>query len=203
MAQGIAAGQIRAFQDLDRAEPGVWALAQGENSLLLNGGLVEEGTGALIELHRAIPIPKQDVPLAEILEFKEQRRDELLVFRSHLESLVSEIEGSSDKPLSLESRISEIDQACANLMQVGSEWQFPVYLSNIKATFNLTPGRFLTALAGGWTMGKSYGLTSAAAVAAFAGVASTLDIKGDYGLRSIKKPTNPYRYAYLVHQELR
>jgi len=38
-AQEIAKGQIQAFLDLERSEPGVWALAQGENSFLLKDGL--------------------------------------------------------------------------------------------------------------------------------------------------------------------
>lgn len=201
-AQGIARGQIQAYQELERSEPGVWALAQGENSLLLKDGLADEGKGALVELHRAIPVPKQDVPLAEILEFRQRRRDELMLLRHHLESFVSEIEGAADKPLALQKRVAELDQACANLLTVGKEWQFPVYLSNLKASFSLSPTKFLPAVAGGWKMGEPYGLTAAAAVAAAAGAASTLDIKADYGLRSMRRPTSPYRYAFQMHEEL-
>lgn len=201
-AQGIARGQIQAYQELERLEPGVWALAQGENSLLLKDGLAEVGKGALVELHRAIPVPKQDVPLAEILEFRQRRRDELVLLRYHLESFVSEIEGSADKPSALRKRVAELDQACANLLTVGKEWRFPVYLSNLKASFSLSPMKFLPAVAGGWKMGEPYGLTAAAAVAAAAGAASTLDIKADYGLRSMRLPTSPFRYAFQIHNEL-
>lgn len=203
VAQGIARGQVQAYQNLERSEPGVWALAQGENSLLWKEGLADEGKGALVELHRAIPVPTQDVPLAEILEFRLRRRDELVLLRHHLESFVSEIEGAADKPLALQKRIAELDQACANLLTVGKEWQFPVYLSNLKASFSVTPQKFLPAVAGGWKMGEPYGLTAAAAVATAFGAASTLEIKGDYGLRSMKQPTSPYRYAFRMHEELR
>jgi len=202
-AQGMARGQYQAYLDLENAEPGVWALAQGENSLLWKEGLVEQDTGAVVELHRAIPIPRHDVPLAEILEFKLRRRDELLLLRKHLESFVSEIEASTDRPRTLQERIANIDQACANLLIVGKEWQFPVSLSNIKASFSLSPLKFLPSIAAGWKIGESYGLVAAAAAAASAGVVSTLEIKADYGLRSIKRPMSPYRYAYQVQQELR
>lgn len=202
-AQGIARGQVQAYQDLERSEPGVWALAQGENSLLWKDGLADEGKGALIELHQAIPIPKHDVPLAEILEFRQRRRDELLLLRHQLESFVSEIEGSADKPQALQKRIAELDQACANLLLVGKEWQFPVYLSNFKASFSLTPLKFLPAVGLGWKLGEPFGLPAAAAVAALGGVGSILEIKGDFGLRSTKRPMSPYRYAYQIQQELR
>jgi Family of unknown function (DUF6236) len=202
VAQGIARGQIQAYQDLERTQPGAWALAQGENSFLWREGLADEGKGTLVELHRAIPVPKQDVPLAEILEFRQRRRDELVLLRYHLESLVSEIEGSADKPSALQKRIAEVDQACANLLTVGKEWQFPVYLSNFKASFSLSPQKFLPAVAGGWKLGESYGLTAATAVATIAGAASTLEIKGDYGLRSIRRPASPYRYAFQINGEI-
>lgn len=202
VAQGIARGQIQAYQDLERSEPGVWALAQGDNSLLWRDGLADEGKGASIELHRAIPLPKQDVPLAEILEFRQRRRDELVLLRHHLESLVSEIDGSADKNLALQKRVAELDQACANLLTVGKEWRFPVYLSNIKACFSLSPLKFLSATGLAWKIGEPYGLTAATAVAAIAGAVSTLEVKGDYGLRSIKWPASPYRYAHRIHEEL-
>lgn len=203
VAHGIAKGQIQAYQDLERTEPGVWALAQGENSFLWKEGLADEGKGALVKLHRAIPVPKHDVPLAELLEFRQRRRDELVLLRHQLESFVSEIEDSADKSLALQKRIAELDQACSNLLAVGKEWQFPVYLSDFKASFSLTPEKFLLAVAGGWKMGESYGLTTATAAAAAAGAVSTLEIKGDYGLRSTRRPRSPYRYAYQMHEELR
>lgn len=201
-AQAIVRGQILAYRDLEKAEPGVWALAQGENSLLWSEGLVEEGKGALLELHRAIPIPKHDVPLAEILEFKQRRSDELQLFRYQLESFVAEIEGAADKDAALRKRIADLDQACANLLLIGKEWRFPVYLSNIKATFNLSPVKFLPAIAAGWTIGEKYGLTAAATAAAVSGAASTLEIKADYGLRSARIPKSPYRYVARIQQEL-
>jgi uncharacterized protein (UPF0335 family) len=202
-AQGIAKSQIQAYQDLERMEPGTWALAQGVRSLLLREGMAEEGKGALVELHRAIPIPKHDVPLAEILEFKERRRDELVLLRYQLESFVSDLERAEDKTLALHKHIAELDKACSDLLAVGKEWQFPVYLSNFKASFSLAPEKFLPAVGSGWMFGESYGLNAATGVAAIAGVVSTLKITADCGFQSMKRPTSPFRYAYLIDRELR
>jgi hypothetical protein len=202
-AQGIGRGQIQAYLDCEQSEPGVWALAQGENALLLRDSTFEESAGAYVELHRAIPIPKHDVPLAEILEFKLRRRDELLLLRQNLDSFVSDIQAAADRSAALKPRIAEIDKACANLLSVGKEWQFPVCLSDFKASFSLSPVSFLPAVAAGWTLGQQYGLVAAAAAAASAGVASTLEINADYGLRSIRRPASPYRYAYRIRQEIR
>lgn len=201
-AQGIARGQIQAYLDLENKEPGAWALAQGENSLLLAEGLLDEGKGYLVELHRSIPIPAHDVPLAEILEFRQRRRDELILLRYQLESFVSEIEKTADKTSELQRRVAELDKACSDLLAVGKEWQFPVHLSNIKAAFSLTPGKALPAAGFGWKLGEPYGLAAATATAAVAGAASTLEIKGDYGLRPIRRSVSPYRYAYSLYKEL-
>jgi Family of unknown function (DUF6236) len=203
VATGIAKGQFKAFSDRDAAEPGGWAMSQGESSFLWKDSPVTPGDGATVELHRAIPIPQHDVPLAEILEFKHRRGDELLLLRHHLETFVLELEASQNKLTELKARIAEIDQACANLLVVGKEWQFPIYLSNFKASFSLSPLKFLPATAGGWKLGESYGLTAATAAAAASGAISTLEIKGDFGLRSVRRPMNPFRYAYLAQEELK
>ena len=148
VAQGMAQVQIRAFLERERAEPGLWALAQGENSFLLKEGFVEGGAGASVELHHAIPIPKHDVPLAEILEFKQRRRDELVRLRSHLEAFVSEIQESPDRAAALDKFVGEIDKDCADLLKVGREWQCPVFLSDLKVCFSLTASKLLPAGAG-------------------------------------------------------
>lgn len=201
-AQGIARSQIQAFFDRDRVEPGIWSLAQGESSLILRDAAFNQGTGASIELIRSIPIPKQDIPLPEVLEFKQKRQAELLQFRSHIEAMVEQIEQAEDKRAVMQTCVREIDQACANLLRVGREWQFPLYLSNMRASFSLKPNEFLEAMAKGWEIGRPYGLDAATAVAALSGVASAIELKTDIGFRSIKRPISPYKYAYLIDREL-
>lgn len=202
LAQGIARIQYDAFKDRNDAEPGRWAMSQGERAFLYIGEDKLENGGITLELHRAIPIPAHDVPLNEILEFKERRKDELWLLREKLDSFASNIEKADDRDASLKKTVSEIDQACSNLIILGKEWQFPVYLSNIKTSFSLTAGKFFPAANLAWMAAHPYGLVAAAAAAGIAGLGSTLEIKADYGLRGIKKPTSPYKYAYQIHSEL-
>jgi hypothetical protein len=201
-AQGIAKSQIQAFLDLEKSEPGAWALAQGENSLLLKDDAFQNGNGGLVELHRAIPIPHRDVPLAEILEFKDRRKDELQRLRNHLDSLSNQIIDLNNLPTDLNAKVSEIDSACADLLQVGKEWQFPVHISNLKASFTLSTRSLVAPAASVWYFGQQFGLIAATAAAAVSGAISTFEIKGDIGFQSLKKSPNPYRYAYLAHKEL-
>jgi len=203
-ATGIALGQIQAFNDLNAKDPGRWSLAQGENSFQWKDGFLEEDTGTLVELHRAIPIPKHDVPLPEILEFRERRRTELLLLRHEMESFVAEIEKADDKDAALQHRLGELDKACADLLKVGREWQFPVYLSNFKASLNFNLANAIKEGADAWGRATQHGLSMehATYAAAAAGVASALEVKADFGLRSMRRPMSPYKYAYRIQEEL-
>jgi hypothetical protein len=51
-------------RDLDR--PGAWSLARGPKSISFDDDDLEQGRGVLFELHKAIPVPDREVPLAEV-----------------------------------------------------------------------------------------------------------------------------------------
>ena len=87
MAQGYAGAHVHAYRTLDEREPGVWSLGKGENSVSFSDTDVEHGRGALIGLYKAIPVPDKEVPLQDILEFREKRHAELLALRHHIEAI--------------------------------------------------------------------------------------------------------------------
>ena len=188
------------FAELENKEPGKWSIAQGERAFNLVN--TEEVPGALLELIRAVPIPQADVPLNEILEFKRRRRDELLQFRAHLDSLAKQI-AQSDAPAEvLAKHLAEIDRACSDLMSVGRDWQFPVQLSSFKASLNIDPTKLAMSTSSVYLGATYLGLPLAAAAAGLAAVGSLLNVKADIGFRGIKRPRSPYRYAYEIAQEL-
>jgi len=195
---------LAAFFDKENKEPGTWSLLQGEKSLLVNNLAVNhiEESGISLELIRAIPVPAADVPLNEILEFKEKRKDELKIFRVHIDALVFEIQNSPARTEAFNRIAKEVDGACADLLKVGHEWQWPVHFSDFTATFNFNASTFSEAVEKGWELGKPLDVYAQTAVAAIAGFASTININSDISLRSIKKPRGPFSYAFLAHKEL-
>lgn len=203
----MAMTQIAAFRDYDQKEPGKWAFAQGENSFLLKDGDLVEGKGALIELHRAIPIPDRNVPLNEILEFKRKRHDELQLLRTEIDTFFAALEAADDKSAALSECAAKIDAACTDAIRVGKEWQFPIRLSNLKASIELRP--FVT-LAGGiaaFTSGQTLGLPATAALLAGLGgaaavTAPALKLAADFGWRGLRPTHGPYRYISQYHSEL-
>src|SRR6202044_3129242 len=98
-----------------------------------------QGNGLALELYRAIPVPDKDMPLNEVLEFRRRRYDELQSLRLEIDKLVQEINASQDPKAELETCLLRIDEKCAAAVRVGSEWQFPVRLSNLKTSFDLKP----------------------------------------------------------------
>lgn len=203
--QGIAIGQVRAFLDRDRIEPGVWAISTGENSLIWKDPKAWEIAGATMELHRAIPIPAHDVPLADILEFRQHRRDELLALRSHLERFVADVEGADDPDEALHQHLQTIDAACADLVAVGRQWQSPIVFGSLKTSFNLSPGNLVKGALTGWDTARQHGLsaTGAAVSAAIGAAVSTIEIKREaINFRPIRAKRSPYRYAYSLNKTL-
>jgi hypothetical protein len=203
-AQMIKGIQLETFSRLDEKEPGKWALAQGDRSFSVVTPSANLQPGALIELHKAIPIPAYDVPLAEILEFKLRRRDELLLLRAHLESFAAEVSSSVAPDDELARKIAEVDKACSDLISVGKEWQFPMKLSSFKTSINIEPNKTVNSAVVAFGAGSAFfSLPTAAAVAGLAALGSVINIKSDVGFRGLKRPKNPYRYAYHIEQDLR
>lgn len=206
MAAGIARGQIKAFSDLSETEPGKWLFAEGDTSFMLKENVLSPQNGMQLELYGAIPVPNKDVPLAEILEFKSKRYDELERLRLELDTFVLEMDKSENPGDVLEGAISKIDAACSDLLRLGSEWQWPVLLSNVSTTFEFRPLVTAVAAVGGYfavpqSLGTSTALLSSLGTA-FVATAPSLKISAAPSWVGLKRPAGPYRYVQSYHNQL-
>lgn len=202
MAESIAKGYIDTYINLEKKHPGEWTMAQSDRGLLLHLDTLENDKGASLELFRAIPIPRHDVALADILEFKLKRQDELFSFRHHIDQLTAKIKDSDTPEEDLRKAITEIDTVCSDLLKVSKEYQIPFYISDFKTSLNINPLKVISAAKKAWDLAEPYGMPAATAAAITAGGLSTLSFKSDYGFRPIKLPKSPYRYAYSIGKEL-
>lgn len=119
----LAAQEITYMQK-NAEEPGKWSMAQSEG--IIKGQSKASGTEACLvfELINSIQLPDRLVPINEILEFKEKRRDELSAFHTYLEEIYLRISASKDIPRSkthelakLESAISEYNRTVQEKFQ--------------------------------------------------------------------------------------
>lgn len=207
MSECFCAAHFGAFQVLDREEPGIWSLAQGEKSLFVKNGLLDAGGGYELALHRALPVPDKDVPLSEILEFKRRRSDEMKMLRVKIDEFLSIIEYSDDKSVAVSLAVQDIDNACSDAIRVSREWKFPVRLSNLRLSFEARPfvsiGTFLTTL----TAAQALHLNSTTALLAALGASATasgsfLKLSADLGWRGLRPRRGPFRYVADYHNEI-
>lgn len=196
--------QFTTLEAFEKKEKGVWSISGGRNSIVSDKA--PRHTGTMIQLLNAVPVPGEDVPLAEILEFKAKRRDELLKFREYFESLSDRITTASDSMDELERTLKEVDLACSDLVKTTREWQYPVKLANSHASVNFDITKASGAATAMYTLLEktplSLSATTTSIAAAGAALLSQFKLGGDLAFQRIKRPSSPYKYAYFVQRDL-
>ena len=199
----LISAQALTLQQFESETPGMWSLGGGKNSLLIKGNMATQNSGSLLQLLNALPVPKEDTPLAEILEFKRKRRPELLALREYIEQLSMEISSSADSVDSLNEKLRLLDVACSDLLITTREYQLPFYLSNLSASLNFDY-KNLAVAASTWASTELLGLNlTSKTLATFAATAgSMISLKSDIKFRSINRPASPFKYAYHIQRDL-
>jgi hypothetical protein len=196
--------QTQALIQAEADAPGIWSIGEGANSISISDRGMVPRQGTCIELINAIPLPADTVPLAEILDFKTRRRPELLAFRSYLEEMTQEINVATDSVDALSRKLKELDLACADLFKTTKEWQFPLYLADLKVSTNTDFAKSIEVGTKAWGQLDKIGMNATGKVvgAALAGISSLCTVKPDFKFQKIKRPTSPYKYLYLAQREL-
>lgn len=183
-----------AFRTLDQKEPGVWSLATGENSISFPPDELETGRGTLVQLHRAIPVPDKDVPLADILEFRSNRRSELLALRYHLDSIYQRILNAGDGELALNSEVNNLQKAILDHTKAAKE----TGLSFRKMTFSANLNPLPAAIAAYSAMNAHSPLV----LPLLAAAASSINIGLGPALKGGKLSDTPFRYVSSYHEQV-
>lgn len=119
--------QYSAFLENERIEPGMWSMAQTSTESYIPN--IAPSRCFEVELYNLLPVPKNDVPLTDVLAFKERRSDELMALRVQLDDLYKYVIESKDLPraksaalLKLTSAISDVDRVL-NESNIRVSWQ--------------------------------------------------------------------------------
>jgi Family of unknown function (DUF6236) len=206
-AEPFVRSQLEEFKKREASQKGIWDLCQNSSLLLKASREVIEGGGLGIELVNAIPVPDKDVPLNEILEFKQKRNDELTALRAELDKLGRTINAAGDPAAELKRAVAHIDKSCADVLRVSGEWQFPVRLSNQEMALDLKPFEVLVGGIAASVLASSTALSTTQAILSGIGGAlfaakSAIKITGDIGLQGIKRRMSPFAYVAHVHTKL-
>lgn len=188
---------LRAFRTLDAAEPATWTLATGERCLTLDDSEMDTGRGILFRLHRALPVPDKDVPLDDILQFKERRRPELIGLRSQLEAAYLRVASSPDQPLAESSELAALDLALSDLLKAREGGAVKRWVS-ADISFDFQPMRGINAAVVGYMAGLP--LTEAISVGAYQ---AFVQIEPTVSLKRLQRDKAvPWRYVAKYHDEV-
>lgn len=123
-----------AYQENAQNEPGCWSL--GQVSTTPYYAKQHKGTGIELELLNLLPVPNVDTPLADILEFKEKRQDELVAFRCYLDEINEKILSSIDLPRAKNSELNRLELSLKDIDRTMSESGISKVVSNFKHVIN-------------------------------------------------------------------
>lgn len=185
---------VGTFRQLDQENPGRWSLATGVRSISFGDDALEQGRGALVRLYGAIPVPDKDVPLADILEFRVRRSDELLALRTHLEAVYQRVISAGDGELAWNTEVDALQRAIQDHIKTSKETGFRLRLADLSASLNLLPiaASVITAYFAGLPMVPSLVVGAAAGLSLDVGAALE---------RHQASPT-PFRYVTSYHEEV-
>lgn len=190
----MARARAEQFNELERQNPGFWAFADGSPEDLTSTDSFNTGRTALISLMSALPLPAEDRPIDDILEFKLKRLSELNRLRHAVDEMYIRISESNDPEFVVRHQVGEIDKACTDATKAAKEWWKAVKLSDLKSLLVL----------GGSAAGAAFGWSiQMPGLAAFAGGAGTA-IGVAQGIKAKLKGDRkmPFWYASQVARKL-
>lgn len=205
-ANAVAEVHLKAFKDLSEREPGLWSLAQGERAFLDLRSISKAQKGSAYQLLQAIPVPNENVPLTDLLDFKNRRRDELLALRIALETFIEKVEKAGDEETPIRKAVLEIENACIDAVKVSKETKFPLRLASIKTSYSIDFSKLIgPALVGLFANG--FGMPTLQSVLIGAGAALIngsifLRTEGEIGIKISHLKDHPFRYVSSFSKEL-
>ncbi len=96
-----------------------------------------------------LPIPRQDIPISNILRFKRKRRDELLHFREVIDNVYRDISTAEDQNEIKQIVISHkerIEREIKELKRMMKEENIKIVFGSLKSLLDIKSPTFLTAL---------------------------------------------------------
>ncbi|MBP1034015.1 hypothetical protein J8631_00410 [Serratia fonticola] len=130
-----------------------------------------------LDLTGLLPVPTQDTPLHEILEFKERRAAELIALHECLDASYLEILSSGDIDLQRSKTISKLKESIADINKLNREgWRTPITASlSVSTEFDL--GRVYAGVSVALAASQQAGMMAAIGSGALAFLAGSFKIK--------------------------
>ena len=188
--------QFEAFELLNQKDPDKWAIGQyAKNLIALPSVNLEKRHLVEMEINNILPVPPDDIPLADLLELKQKRKDEFALLRISIDELF-------DNALKWESLPHGKNMAIINLEKVITDIRKFVDTSwlnrgaSLKLEFNLPTliEGFLT----GQKLGESIGIPGLEYVGSLLGI---VRFEKKLGISAFPENTKNFAALYYIEKE--
>lgn len=160
--------QQAVFDKRQQESPGNWSLAQPCTAPHFIGG--QSKAAIDYELWNVLPVPKKEVPLNDILEFKSNRQPELTALRVYLDELYQQVIASSDIPRAKNTAIVKLEASLVAIDRTMGEKNLPRELASLRGFIPLAIESLLAGGAGVMGMSSQLGMDLLPAGAVGAGL---------------------------------
>lgn len=140
--------QVKAASQLQAKGTGTWTISQSSKRLYLPFGDNLKAKLFEANLYAGLPVPDEETPLDEILEFKQKRTSELLRFRHAVDDLYLKMLSSPDQERELRKASEEIDLAIIELDRCLNVSNIKTFFTSLSLYLNVQDNKFFTTLLG-------------------------------------------------------
>lgn len=150
LGHSFALAQAKVAEDLLASNREVdWVLHQMGSSLVLPSKFQMQQPNLRFDLVNALPVPSGDIPIEDVLEFKNRRRDQLNVLHKSLDDLYTQIINSPDPDFASTRVVADLKTAISELNQVSNERWKMTRKYDFSAQLNLDGGKIAQGVAAG------------------------------------------------------
>lgn len=151
----------------------------------------------MLRLYEAIPVPDKEVPLQDILDFKQKRQDELVALRYHLDLIYQRIIAAGDGALALQSEIANLEKSIIDYLKVAKHASFPFINTSFEASLNVlsVPAAVAAAL-------DAYNAGLGTVATFLAGATPLIAFGPAAALKNHKANPTPFRYISSFHKRV-
>ena len=203
----VACAQRKTAEKFQQSDGGTWNIAQYGRQLAvpIEAGAIED----IIELQLAecLPAPAPDTPLEAIVDFKDERKDELLRFQIAMADMKEGILNASDKQAALTKSTKEIELALIEIGKVMDEKGINKIYSTLDLFLGGTNADTIKAIGAALGAKFAQGLEYTVELGAFgggllSGAAINLISKRLAGYRELNPDLERFVYLYNVQKKL-
>ncbi|WP_269564515.1 DUF6236 family protein [Kosakonia radicincitans] len=121
-----------------------WRMHFFNDQVSIHNEISERKEVLRFEIADILPVPPKDIPLYEILEFKERRKDELLALHGYMDELYSGVLKSGDFNLERAKAISGLRRSLEDLDKLNNQgWRSPLKF-NLSTSFEFNISQLIS-----------------------------------------------------------